>query len=180
MRILPFFLLIVIIAPIPLKAATLHFYSHPRVEQSLFHVGIEFQGLFYEADTRFGGRAIDAQKMKSLGDAQIEIPDSLISTPDLKSQMGLAFDYNFVWGDNTTYCSELVGIALGIEPTPMSFVGTHYLKYYPDWVNRNDPGLSPDQIWVWGLKHGRILKNTIPGLPNTYNGDSNPRFMKPR
>lgn len=140
-------------------AAVLHFYSNPQVPQPLFHVTLEYQDFVYEADTREGGRRLHVSQIAKKGDFQILISDSLVNVPALQSQLGLAFDYQFIWGNDKTYCSELVGIALGMEPQPMSFAGTHYLKYYPEWIHRNDPGLSPDQIYEFGLQHGILLQN---------------------
>ncbi|UXR66060.1 hypothetical protein EZJ49_07335 [Bdellovibrio bacteriovorus] len=135
-------------------AAVLHFYSNPNVPQPLFHVILEYKGYAYEADTRAGGRRLPIAHLGgNLGHIQIEISDSLVNEQALMSQMGLPFDYKFIWNNNKTYCSKLVGIALNMEPQPMTFAGTHYVQYYPDWIYRNDPGLSPDQVYEFGMQH---------------------------
>ncbi len=136
------------------SAAILHFYSNPRVPQPLFHVTLEYKSFIYEADTRDGGRRLSVgQDVHGPADINIEIPDFLVNEEALASQMGLPFDYNFIWNSNKTYCSKLVGIALNIPPQPMSFAGTHYVQYYPKWAERHDPGLSPDQIYDFAIRH---------------------------
>ncbi|MDG0817874.1 YiiX/YebB-like N1pC/P60 family cysteine hydrolase [Bdellovibrio svalbardensis] len=144
-------------------AAVLHFYSNPRVPQPLFHVTLEYKSFVYEADTREGGRRLPVgQDVHGPADINIEIPDALVNEEALAAQMGLPFDYNFIWDNNKTYCSKLVGKALNISPQPMSFEGTHYLKYYPKWAERHDPGLSPDQIYEFGLKHAvRVSRRAL-------------------
>ena len=139
------------------QAAVLHFYSNPSVPQPLFHVTLEYKNYVYEADTRLGGHRIPLQQVYKLGDIRIEIPDALVNEAALASQMNLPFDFQFVWNNAKTYCSKLVGIALNMEPQPMSFAGTHYLKYYPEWIHRHDPGLSPDQIYEFGMVQGQII-----------------------
>ncbi|UOF01326.1 hypothetical protein [Bdellovibrio reynosensis] len=129
------------------QAAVVHFYSHPQVPQKWFHVALEYKGYLYEADTRVGGRRLPISQVKKKSDETIVISDSLVSEEGLLTQMGLPFDYEFIWNNQKTYCSKLVGIALNMEPTPMTFAGTHYVKYYPHWIHRNDPGLSPDQVY---------------------------------
>lgn len=141
------------------SAAVLHFYSNPQVPQPLFHVTIEYKDYIYEADTRAGGRRLHVTHVLKKGDYQIYLADSFVDESALLSQMGLPFDYKFIWGNDKTYCSELVGLALRMQPKPMSFAGTHYLDYYPEWIHRNDPGLSPDDIYEFGLKHGTLLQN---------------------
>lgn len=150
-------MIVFLLASFHSHAAVLHFYSHPQVPQPLFHVTLEYRDFVYEADTRAGGRRLPISQVPLKGHYQIQIPDSLVDEPALHSQLGMPFDYKFIWGNNKTYCSELVGIALGMEPKPMSFAGTHYLEYYPEWIHRNDPGLSPDDIYEFGLKHGNLL-----------------------
>lgn len=142
-----------------IQAAVLHFYSNPRVPQALFHVTLEYKSYVYEADTRDGGRRLHVSQVKQSGHTRMEIPDSLINEQALMGQLGLPFDYEFIWDNDKTYCSKLVGLALNMEPGPMSFAGTHYVKYYPDWIYRNDPGISPDDIYEFGLKHGQILRD---------------------
>lgn len=137
-------------------AAVLHFYSNPRVPQPLFHVTLEYKSYVYEADTRQGGRRVPAHHLPA-GHIRVEIPDEMVDEAALQSQMGLPFDFNFVWDNQKTYCSKLVGIALNMEPLPMSFAGTHYVQRYPDWIHRNDPGISPDQILEFGLQHGQQI-----------------------
>lgn len=161
-------LLTILIISANSSAAVVHFYSNPRVIQSIFHVGLEYKDHFYEADTREGGRKIPMSQLKIKGDWQIELPDILINEEALLSQMGMPFDYKFIWGDNKTYCSELVGIALNIEPTPMTFAGTHYLKYYPDWIYRNDLGISPDQIYKFALENGKIQRSPSQHKPDMH------------
>lgn len=134
-------------------AAVLHFYSNPKVPQPLFHVTLEYKSFIYEADTRVGGRKFPVLHMPLKGDIQIEIADELVNEDALDSQMGLPFDYEFIWNNNKTYCSKLVGIALSMQPRPMSFAGTHYVKHYPEWIHRNDPGISPDDIYEFGLNN---------------------------
>lgn len=146
-----------LITSIRSHAAVLHFYSNPQVPQPLFHVTLEYKDFVYEADTRAGGRRLHINQVAKKGHYQILIPDSLVDEAALFSQLGMPFDYKFIWGNDKTYCSELVGIALGIEPKPMSFAGTHYLEYYPEWIHRNDPGLSPDDIYQFGVTHGQLL-----------------------
>lgn len=141
-------------------------------------MGIETKGTYYEADAPKGAIKKPVSQMKKQGDAQIFIPDSLLDREILESQIGQEFDFDFIWNDDKAYCSEFVGLALQITPYPMDFRGTHYLKYYPDWIYRNDPGLSPDQIWLWGLRHGTLIKNEISGLPNHDTFEENPRFLK--
>lgn len=138
-------------------AAVLHFYINKAVPQPLFHVTLEYKSFVYEADTRLGGHRIPLHQVYKLGDIRIEISDTLVNEQALASQMGLPFDFQFVWNNQKTYCSKLVGLALNIAPQPMSFAGTHYVKYYPDWIYRNDPGLSPDNIYEFGLQNGRIV-----------------------
>ncbi|MNT03497.1 hypothetical protein D3C72_1380370 [compost metagenome] len=121
---------------------------------------LEYKSFVYEADTRLGGHRIPVHQVYKLGDIRMEIPDSLVNEQALASQMGLPFDFQFVWNNQKTYCSKLVGIALNIEPQPMSFAGTHYVKYYPEWIHRHDPGLSPDNIYEFGLKNGHIISGT--------------------
>jgi hypothetical protein len=141
-------------------SAVLHFYSNPSVPQPLFHVILEYKSFVYEADTHVGGRRFPAAQLYKAGDIQIEIADTLVDEPALQSQMGLPFDFQFVWDKQGTYCSKLVGIALDIPPVPMDFSGTHYVKYYPDWINRHDPGLSPDHIYDFGIQHAiKVIKN---------------------
>ncbi|XGC79979.1 hypothetical protein ACES2L_11630 [Bdellovibrio bacteriovorus] len=137
---------------INIQAAVVHFYSHPQVPQKWFHVALEYKGYLYEADTRAGGRRLPMSEVKKKSDESIVISDSLISEAGLQTQMGLPFDYEFIWNNQKTYCSKLVGIALQMKPLPMSFAGTHYIKYYPHWIHRNDPGLSPDQVYEFALK----------------------------
>lgn len=134
------------------QAAVVHFYSHPQVPQKWFHVALEYKGYLYEADTRAGGRRLPMTEVKKKSDESIVISDSLISEEGLQTQMGLPFDYEFIWDNPKTYCSKMVGIALQMAPKPMSFVGTHYLKYYPHWIHRKDPGLSPDQVYEFAKK----------------------------
>lgn len=148
-----FFLILSLFFVLQSNGAVLHFYSNPRVPQPLFHVTLEYKSYIYEADTRAGGHRMPVSHVPKLGDIRIEIPDELVNEPALMGQMGRAFDFNFVWDNDKTYCSKLVGIALDMEPTPMSFAGTHYVKYYPKWLERNDPGLSPDQIYEFGRQN---------------------------
>ena len=140
------------------SAAVLHFYKNPRLPQLFFHVSLEFQGLMYEADPRFGGHAVPLAEYKKHSDVQIYINDALIDTEALSSQIGLKFDFDFIWGNDRTYCSELVGLTLKMQPRPMSFAGTHYLDYYPDWIYRQDPGISPEQIYDFGILHGSLIQ----------------------
>lgn len=142
-------------------AANLRFYSNPRVPQPIFHVTLEYKSYVYEADTREGGRRLsvaEADKKHGPADMTIEISDELVNEVALAGQMGLPFDYSFTWANQKTYCSKLVGLALNMPPQPMSFAGTHYLKYYPEWASRNDPGLSPDQIYAFAMEHAIRIK----------------------
>ena len=166
-------IIILILHPVFATAAILHFYNHPRLPQAIYHVGIEYQGSFFEADTREGGRKIPLSAMKEAGHSQIEIPDTLVDKELLHSQLGWPFDYEFRWDNQKTYCSELVGIALNLPTSPVDFANTHYLRFYPDWIHRRDPGISPDAIWLFGLQHGRILQHQIPGLPTTLHVKTN-------
>lgn len=130
------------------SAAVVHFYSNPRVPQPLFHVTLEYKSYIYEADPQVGGHRVPVEEYHhDSAVSSIEIPDSLVNEQALDSQMGLSFDFNFIWNNNKTYCAKLVGIALGVPPQPMNFAGTHYVIYHPSWIDRHDPGLSPDQIY---------------------------------
>lgn len=150
----PFFLIVFgLFISLHSGAAVLHFYSNPRVPQPIFHVTLEYKSFIYEADTRAGGRRLPVLHMPLKGHVQIEIADELVNEDALLGQMGLPFDYEFVWDNNKTYCSKLVGIALNMQPKPMTFAGTHYVKYYPEWIHRNDPGISPDDIYEFGLQN---------------------------
>lgn len=133
--------------------AVLHFYDHPQVKQPLYHVQLEYQGFIYEAEPYNGAHKFPVSKLKDKAKIRIEIPDDLINKAALQDQLGRKFDYEFVWTSEKTYCSKMLGLALGIQPVPMSFAGTHYLDYYPDWIHRNDPGLSPDHIYEFGMKN---------------------------
>ncbi len=146
-------LFVIIFAPHAALAAVLHFYSNPSVPQPIFHVILEYKAFAYEADTRQGGRYLPMRDLKKTGDLQIKIADDLVDERALATQIGLPFDFSFIWNNEKTYCSKLVGIALNIPPHPMSFAGTHYLEYYPHWINRNDLGLSPDDIYDFAMKH---------------------------
>lgn len=139
-------------------AAVLHFYDHPQVPQPLFHVQLEYQGFIYEAEPREGAHRFPISAHSEAGKIRIEIPDGLVNEAVLKSQLGRAFDYDFIWSSEKTYCSKMLGLALGILPEPMSFAGTHYVEHYPEWIHRSDPGLSPDHIYAFGLKHAIRVK----------------------
>ncbi|MEN0059975.1 MAG: hypothetical protein AAGB31_14135 [Bdellovibrio sp.] len=135
------------------SAAILHFYNNPRVEQAFFHVTIEFQGFIYDADTFLGAIKYPVAEAKKVSFVNIEIADELVNKEILEAQLGKAFDYTFTWDNDKTYCSKMVGMALGMQPQPMSFEGTHYLRYYPHWASRTDPGISLDQIHEFGMQH---------------------------
>lgn len=137
----------------PVWAAVLHFYSNPRVPQALFHVALEYQGNLFEADPTFGGRFEPLSQVKKQGDLRIEIADSLVNEHALATEMGKAFDFNFIWDNDKTYCSKLVGKALNMKPVPMNFAGTHYAIVKPEWLKRHDLGLSPDQIYEFAVRH---------------------------
>lgn len=143
------------------QAAIVHFYSYPEVTSAIFHVNIEYRGYIYDADTRIGGTRIQKNNYYKHSDLQVHIPDSLINEAALDSQLGLPFDFKFVWNSPRTYCSKMVGLALNMEPQPMSFEGTHYLKYYPDWIDRNDPGLSPEQVLEFSEKHATEITGAL-------------------
>jgi hypothetical protein len=134
-------------------AAILHFYDNPNVPQPLFHVTIEYKGYIYDADTR-GSEKYPAYAPKKISKYQIFIEDDFVNEDMLEDQLGRKFDFNFEWHSEKTYCSKLVGLALGIRPIPMSFAGTHYIRFKPHWIERNDPGLSPDDIFEFGMKYG--------------------------
>ncbi|HEY8269461.1 MAG TPA: hypothetical protein VIG33_01125 [Pseudobdellovibrionaceae bacterium] len=138
-------------------AAVLHFYHNPRVPQALFHVALEYQGHLFEADPTFGGRSEPMAQVKKQGDLRIKIADGLINEDALEAELGRAFDFNFEWNNNKTYCAKLVGKALNMKPSPMNFAGTHYAIVHPEWLQRHDLGLSPDQIYEFALGH-------LPGL----------------
>lgn len=170
-----FILILISFISVQSQAAILNFFSNPRVPQPIFHVTLEYKGIVYEADTHDGGRGLPLTAQTPKGDIRVEISDDLINEQELASQMGLPFDYNFVWDNQKTYCSKLVGKALNIQPTPMDFSGTHYVKYYPNWINRHDPGLSPDQIYFFAMDHAlrvsrkagsRAPERTAPVVPN--------------
>ncbi|HWU44495.1 MAG TPA: hypothetical protein VN132_13685 [Bdellovibrio sp.] len=148
-----FVLLLAILSALPGNAAVVNFYSNPHVPQPLFHVSLEYKGYQYEADPVKGGIRTLVSQVAERPDIRIAISDDLVDEAALQSQLGLAFDFNFIWNNNKTYCAKLVGIALHIPPQPMNFAGTHYVLYHPDWINRHDPGLSPDQIYEFAQKH---------------------------
>ena len=140
-------------------SAVLHFYDHPQVKQPLYHVQLEYQGFMYEAEPYSGAHRFPVSKLKDKAKIRIEIADELINTAALKDQLGRKFDYDFIWTSENTYCSKMLGLALGIQPVPMTFAGTHYLDYHPEWISRNDPGLSPDHIYEFGMKHAlRVIR----------------------
>lgn len=147
-------------------AAVLHFYDNPSVPQPLFHVTLEYKGNMYDADTR-GSGSYPISSAKKISKHQIYIDDSWVDEVALNDQLGRQFDFNFVWDSEKTYCSKLVGKALGISPKPMNFAGTHYIKYKPDWLTRTDPGLSPDDIYEFGLKNGQLLTLPKAGTPSS-------------
>lgn len=134
------------------QAAIVHFYSYPEVTNLIYHVNIEYQGYIYDADTRVGGIRIRSEYYSNQSDLQVHIPDELINEQALAGQLGLPFDFKFYWDTPKTYCSKMVGIALNMQPQPMTFAGSHYLKYYPDWIHRKDLGLSPEQVLEYALK----------------------------
>lgn len=145
----------------PAYAAVVHFYSYPEVTSAIFHVNIEYRGYYYDADTRLGGVRINKNNYSKVSDLQVHVPDELINEAALDSQLGLPFDFKFEWYKARTYCSKMVGIALDMEPQPMTFAGTHYLKYYPEWIHRNDPGLSPEQVLEFSLKHATSVTGQL-------------------
>lgn len=138
-------------------AAVLHFYDNPSVPQPLFHVILEYRGFMYDADTR-GSGSYPASSAKKISKHQIYIDDTFVNEEALNDQLGRAFDFNFEWASEKTYCSKLVGLALGISPKPMNFAGTHYARYKPAWLERKDPGLSPDDIFAFGITNGTLIK----------------------
>lgn len=152
----------IILSGIQAQAATLNFYSNPRVPQTWFHVALEYKGYFYEADPRLGGHRILISAETERPDMQIEISDSLVNEAALQGQMGRAFDFKFIWDNDKTYCAKLVGVALNIPPQSMNFAGTHYVQYYPQWINRHDPGLSPDQIYDFAMEHALSVRSNGP------------------
>lgn len=135
------------------EAAIVHFYKNPRVPQAFFHVALEFQGGLYEADPHLGGRRLELPLESRPGDVQVEISDSLVNKQVLENELGKDFDFDFVWDNNKTYCSKLVGKALNMLPQPMDFSGTHYALAKPEWLKRQDLGLSPEQIYEFALKN---------------------------
>lgn len=147
----------ILLSSVSASAAVLRFFSNPAVPQALFHVNIEYKGIVYDGDVR-GSEKYPVASAKKETTYEIWIPDELVNQVALESQIGRRFDYTFTWTSEGTYCSKLVGLGLNMKPVPMSFAGTHYLKYYPHWATRNDPGISLDQVWEYGFQNGYRIK----------------------
>lgn len=86
-----------------------------------------------------------------------------LSRRDVRSYIGLPFDYSYNWEDpNSTYCSKLVGILLGIDPLPMDFSAEHWSR--SGLSSTHQVGLSPDDIYKTLIQRGFSVKRRCEEL----------------
>lgn len=124
------------------------------------HTAVQFPEIapnWLNAYPREGVAIIDWETLKKRGTVTdvIETPHTM-TLAQIQPYWGKPFDYKYDWNNDAIYCTELIGKVLGIEPTPMKL----NKKFWPPsyWHIEGLPGISPDGLYQWALKHGRLLE----------------------
>jgi hypothetical protein len=111
------------------------------------HSAIEVDGLWLQAYPGEGVQLVTWNQLQRRGKiVLLEIPVN-VSLQQVKPYLGQPFDFEYSWGDQAFYCSELLGKILGIPPQPMHFNHAVWPKSY--WKKEGSPGLSPDRIYQY-------------------------------
>jgi hypothetical protein len=108
-----------------------------------FHVAIKYGECWLHTDT-YRGVVCDVQIPMKYGNPAVILHHDRYPWHEerVSELLGLPYDYDYMWGDNRIYCSELLARLLDLKPKPMKF-------NTPFWSARNklpigDLGLSPD------------------------------------
>jgi hypothetical protein len=130
------------------------FDSHGRLIQyetgSQFgHTALEIKtpsgSLWLQSHPEGGAKMISWNELQKLGRlAEVIELQRTYRPADVKKFLGASFDFEYLWDNETLYCSELIGKVLGIEPEPMEFNRKVWPKNY--WTLEGQPGLSPDKL----------------------------------
>lgn len=110
------------------------------------HVAISYQGQWIHAHPYRGVEIISSSDLQQFGHVTfINVPNvNEVSSTELERYIGKPYDKHYAWGDESYYCSSLVGKILNIEPLPMSFQADLWKGKLR---TSNSKGLSPDDIY---------------------------------
>lgn len=117
--------------------------------EQFYHVAIEVDGLWYDS----------LPKRQVIGRAKLQIPsgtflslvvehaDIVIPKERVRRFVGWEFDFSYSWTKSgKTYCSRLVANILGVEPSPMLFMGPHWRMSNVSKSQAGKLGISPDEL----------------------------------
>ncbi|MES2854501.1 MAG: hypothetical protein V4692_01505 [Bdellovibrionota bacterium] len=112
------------------------------------HVAIKIENGWLHSHPRKGVEFNST--LEEIGDAKEILSNESIadfSFTEIEHLVGLPYDYAFDWNDPlSSYCSKLVALLLGINPTPMKFEGPYWEKFKKHKAE-GLPGVSPDGLY---------------------------------
>lgn len=112
------------------------------------HVAISYGNKWLHAHPLRGVEVISEEELMKIGEIKsvVHLTDKPEITPaQVRPFLGKPYDDEFSWDNDKFYCSEILGILLGIPPEPMTFQSEYWRNRYKHLEGK--PGLSPDDIY---------------------------------
>lgn len=125
--------------------------SHGRLIQyepnsQYAHTALQIGSMWLESYPPHGVQLISWEELRERGVIdQVITLDRLVTYEEIAGYLGLGFDFDYDWQNETYYCSELLAKILGVPPEPMEFNKKVWPKHY--WKLEGLPGISPDKLY---------------------------------
>ena len=112
------------------------------------HLAISYQGQWLHAYPTNGVEVVTMAKLRRLGRVigAIDVDREPLTEEEVAPFLGRAFDFQYDWDNEKTYCAELIAKLLGLEPKTMTFQGSRWPRQFRR-RNRGRLGLSPDDVF---------------------------------
>jgi len=119
------------------------------------HVAIAYEDKWLHAHVFRGVELADSLEKIGIVSEVLKLDIAApLTAEEIEPLLGLPYDRLYLWQNpEGTYCSKLVGKLLGLTPKPMSF-STSYWKQFKKLPPKDEPGLSPDDVYEALIKSG--------------------------
>ncbi len=124
-----------------------------------YHSAIWVDGGWLQSYPPEGVSVISWQQLQEKGKVAVilDLPKMRsITLDDYKKYLSKKFDFYYQWNDDLIYCSELIAKILNIQTVPMKLNHQVWPKSY--WVLDGQPGVSPDELYRWGVANGALVR----------------------
>ena len=126
--------------------------------EPFYHTALKVPGGWLNAHPYYGVEVMPTLRSHSdVGQVAkiLEINDN-INVLAYQQYLGAPFDFQYQWGGSKFYCTEVIGLVLGISPRPMTcdphYWPSNYVKY------NGQVGLSPMELYRELLERGAVEK----------------------